>query len=109
VLVGFGLCAAKSANHCIDGPSAHIAGWPITVGFPGMQVKPLDPSRKTTVCPCASLATIFANRVISGGPAEMARAICASVVSPVSITVVRSAGLDREDSNCCDDWDLQCL
>src|SRR5262249_9451921 len=81
------LCVMRykiSGHHCIDGPSAHIGGSPMTFGMPGMQVKPLDPSRKTTVCPWASLSMIFADWAISAGPADMARSIFVSVVSLVS-------------------------
>src|SRR5262249_17738 len=47
----------------------------MTVGFPGMHVKPLFPSRRTTTFPCASVSTMRANLAISGGPADIARAI----------------------------------
>lgn len=66
----------------------------MTFGLPGMQVKPLDPSRKTTVCPLASLSMIFADWAISAGPADMARSIFVSVVSLVSFPMARLAGLD---------------
>lgn len=58
----------------------------MTFGLPGMQVKPLEPPRKTTICPFASFSMIFADR---GGPADMARSIFASVVSPVSVPAAR--------------------
>src|ERR1700685_1709739 len=86
VLVGLGLRAAKSAAHCNEALSAHIGGSPITFGLPGMQVKPLLPSRRTTVCPCASLSTISAALAISGGPADMARSIFACAVSLASVS-----------------------
>src|SRR5580704_12035652 len=81
VFVGFGLCALKSAAHCIDAASAHIGGSPTTLGFPGMQVNPLLPSRSTTVLPCSSLSITRAWLVISMGPAERARAIFALLSS----------------------------
>lgn len=85
VFVGFGFLALKSAAHCIDGPSAHMAGSPMTFGFPGMQVKSLVPSRRTMVLPCASVSMILADAATSAGPADMARAILASVVSAALI------------------------
>ena len=66
----------------------------MTFGLPGMQVKPLVPSRKTTRWPWASLSMIFAERAISGGPADMARSIFASVVSLVSIATAARLGFD---------------
>jgi hypothetical protein len=75
VFVGFGLCALKSAAHCIDAASAHIGGSPMTLGFPGMHVKPFVPSRKMATFPCASISTMRADLAISGGPADIARAI----------------------------------
>jgi hypothetical protein len=49
VFVGLGLCTLASANHRSEAASAHIGESPITSGLPGMQVKPLLPSRRTTV------------------------------------------------------------
>ncbi len=40
--------SGKSAAHCIDSPSAHIGGSPMTSGLPGMHLNPLVPSRRTT-------------------------------------------------------------
>src|SRR5215831_10245897 len=82
VLVGLGFRAAKSAAHCIDGPSAHIGGSPTAFGLPGIQVNPLEPSRKTTMRPCPSFSMIFADLAISGGPADIALSIfsCALLV-----------------------------
>jgi len=40
-----------------------------------MHVKPLLPSRSTTMLPCASLSMIFADFAMSAGPADIARAI----------------------------------
>jgi hypothetical protein len=60
----------------------HIAGSPTTFGFPGMQVKPLLPSRKITLLPCASVSMIRADSEMSSGPADIARAILSCVVSP---------------------------
>ena len=42
----------------------------MTFGLPGMQVRPLERLRKTTVCPCASLSMIFADPAIPGGPSR---------------------------------------
>ena len=85
VFVGFGLCTLKSANHCSDAASAHRAGSPTTLGFPGIQVNPLLPSRKTVVFPCSSVSTMRAPFTTSGGPADCARAIFAWVVSPAVV------------------------
>ena len=63
-----------------------------SIRTPGMQVKPLLPSRRTTVCPCASLSTIFADLAISGGPADMARSIFACTVSLVSGSTAECTG-----------------
>jgi len=41
VLLGFGLCALKSAAHCMAAASAGMGGSPMTFRFPGIQVKPL--------------------------------------------------------------------
>jgi hypothetical protein len=85
VLVGFALCASKSTDHCIAAASAHIGGWPIALGFPAMQVKPLFPSRRTTLLPCVSVSTILAALATLAGPADIARAILTSVESPLFI------------------------
>jgi hypothetical protein len=61
----------------MDAASAHIGGSPMTFGFPGKHVKPLFPSRTTTVLPCESVSTMRADLAISGGPADTARAILA--------------------------------
>src|SRR5215813_11633854 len=45
------------------------------LGFPGMHVKPLVPSRKMTTFPRASVSTMRADLAISDGPADIARAI----------------------------------
>jgi hypothetical protein len=45
--------------------------------IPGVHVKPLLPSRSTTVFPCESVSTMRADLAISVGPADMARAILA--------------------------------
>src|SRR6202022_4452592 len=79
---GFGLLARKSDAHCIDAASMHIGGSPTTFGFPGMHVKPLLPSRKITLLPCASVSTIHADSEMSSGPADIARAIFSCAVSP---------------------------
>src|SRR6516162_3387444 len=84
VLVGFALCALASANHCSDAASTHIGGCPMTLGLPGMQVNPLLPSRRTTVFPLASLSTICADPAMLLGPADIARAILACVVSSLA-------------------------
>src|SRR5580700_4515116 len=81
VLVGLGLRALKSAAHCIDAASAHMGGSATTFGLPGIQVKPLLPSRSTTILPRASVSTILAELAISVGPADMARAIFTCAVS----------------------------
>jgi hypothetical protein len=83
VSVGFGLCALKSADHCIAAASAHIGGSPTARGFPGIQVKPLFPSRNATM-PRAFALIILADFAMSVGPADIARAIFACVVSPIS-------------------------
>jgi hypothetical protein len=70
--------------HCIDAASAHIAGSPMTRGLPGMQVNPLLPSRSRTIFPCASVSTMRADFAISGGPADIARAIFALTDSGAS-------------------------
>src|SRR5215475_2301657 len=96
VFVGFGLRALKSAAHCIDGASAHIGGSPTTFGFPGMQVKPLVPSRTTTIFPCVSVSTIRADLAISGGPADIARAIFTCTDSKSSAAAARADILKRQ-------------
>src|ERR1700757_655767 len=58
-----------------------MGGSPITCGLPGMQVKPLLPSRRTIVFPVASLSIILADRAMSSGPADIALAILACVAS----------------------------
>src|SRR5271156_3231826 len=84
VFVGLGLWALASANHCNEAASTHMGGCPTTFGLPGMQVKPLFPWRSTTVLPCASVSTILAERAISVGPADIARAIlgCVACLPP---------------------------
>jgi hypothetical protein len=47
-------------------------------------VNPLFPSRSTTV-PCAFVLIILAEFATSAGPADIARAIFACVVSPASV------------------------
>jgi hypothetical protein len=56
----------------------------MTFGLPGMHVNPLFPSRSTTVFPFEAVSTILADFATSAGPADIARAILASVVSPDS-------------------------
>src|SRR6267154_4931861 len=90
VLVGLGLCALNSADHCIAAASAHMGGSPITPGFPGIHVKPLFPSRRTMV-PCASVSTMRAAFKMSAGPADNARAILACAVSPELVAELCSA------------------
>ena len=85
VLVGLGLWALASANHCNEAASTHMAGSPITLEFPGIQVKPLLPSRRTTVLPSASVSIIRADLAMSSGPADIARAILPCEVSLVSV------------------------
>src|SRR4029077_735701 len=85
VLVGFGLCALKSANHCSEAASAHSGGSPTTLGFPGIQVNPLLPSRSTVILPWASVSTIRAKLVTAGGPAESARVILACAESLATV------------------------
>src|SRR5580658_7031460 len=75
----------------MDAASAHIAGSPMTFGLPGMHVKPLLPSRRTTVFPFESVSTILADFATSAGPADIARAILACVVSPATIVERSSA------------------
>src|ERR1700747_1018563 len=67
----------------------HMAGSPTRWGFPGMQVKPLFPSRRTTLLPCVSVSTIFAVLATLAGPADIARAILTSVESPLLIDELR--------------------
>src|SRR5882757_11109141 len=55
---GLALCAAISALHCRAASFEHDAGRPRTLGLPGWHVKPLLPSRRTTLLPCASAPTI---------------------------------------------------
>src|SRR5271155_5172593 len=81
VLVGLGLCSAKSMNHCMDASSAHMAGSPTPVGSPGMQVNPLVPARRIVILPCASISATVAALATSGGAAESARAILVCVDS----------------------------
>src|SRR5215831_20065010 len=81
VFVGLGLCALASANHCNEAASTHMGGSPITSGLPGMQVKPLLPTRRTIVFPFASVSIILADRAMSSGPADIALAILACVAS----------------------------
>jgi hypothetical protein len=50
-----------------------------------MHVKPLLPSRKITLLPCASVSTIRAALATLAGPADIARAILTSVESPLLI------------------------
>src|ERR1700678_2517355 len=89
VLDGFALCALKSADHCIAAASAHIGGSPTTRGFPGMQVKPLFPSRSTVV-PRPSVSTIRADFATSAGPADIALATFACAVSPEFVAALCS-------------------
>ena len=84
VLVGLGLWALASANHCNEAASTHMGGAPITLGFPGIQVKPLLPSRRTIVLPSASASVIQADLAMSSGPADIARAIFPCEVSLAS-------------------------
>src|SRR4029077_12430387 len=56
-----------------------MGGSPTTLGFPGMHMKPLFPSRRITILPCASVPTILAALATSGGPADIARAISTCV------------------------------
>lgn len=81
MFVGFGLWALKSACHCMEAASMHIAGSPIAFGWPGIHVKPFIPSRKTTVFPFESISTMRADFATSGGPADIARAILACTES----------------------------
>src|SRR6185436_3028026 len=87
VFVGLDLRALKSAAHCIAAMSVHIGGSPIIVASPGMQVNPWLPSRSTTILPCGSLSMILADVAILVGPADIARAILASVLSPASLVL----------------------
>src|ERR1700726_1425438 len=90
VLVGLALCALKSADHCIAAASAHIGGSPTARGFPGIHVKPLFPSRSTTI-PCAFVSMILADFATPAGPADIALAIFVCVVSPASVGELWSA------------------
>jgi hypothetical protein len=54
-------------------------------GLPGMQVKPLFPSRRTTLSPSVSVLTILAALATLAGPADIARAILTSVESPLLV------------------------
>src|ERR1700693_905478 len=92
VLVGLGLCSAKSRNHCIDASSAHMAGCPTPVGSPGMQVNPLVPARRTVILPWPSISATVAALATSGGAAESARAI---------LVCADSLELEAEDSGVC--------
>src|SRR5579864_4495013 len=63
----------------MEGASTHIGGSPTTLRFPGMQVKPLFPSRSTVILPFASVSTILGAFATSVGPADIARAILTCV------------------------------
>src|SRR5258706_1592366 len=82
--VGLALSAAISALHCRAAPFEHDAGRPRTLGLPGWHVKPLLPSRRTVLLPCASTPTIRAELVTCRGPAAIAHAIWISVGSPAA-------------------------
>src|SRR5712671_218669 len=82
--VGLALCAAISALHCRAASFEHDAGRPRTLGLPDWHVKPLLPSRRTTLLPCASAPTIRAESVTCRGPAAIARAIWTSAGSPAA-------------------------
>jgi hypothetical protein len=45
------------------------------VGFPGIQVNPLVPARRTVIFPCGSISATVAALATSGGAADRARAI----------------------------------
>ena len=62
-----------------------MGGSAITLGFPGIQVKPLLPLRRTTVLPSALVSIIRADLAMSSGPADIARAILICVVSLASV------------------------
>src|ERR1700691_2574201 len=81
VVVGLGLCSAKSRVHCIATLSSHSAGFPGTFGFPGKHVKSFVPWRRIFILPCASTSATVASFVTLGGPADSARAILLTIVS----------------------------
>src|ERR1700690_1355299 len=81
VVVGLGLCSAKSRFHCIATLSSHSAGFPGTFGFPGRHVKSFVPLRRSFILPCSSISATVASFVTLGGPAESARAILLAIVS----------------------------
>src|SRR5580704_14471842 len=85
LLVGFCLRALASSYHCIAAASTHMGGSPTTLRFPGMQVKPLLPSRRTTNFPCASVSMILAAFATFIGPADIARAILTCVESSPAV------------------------
>jgi hypothetical protein len=66
----------------IEAASTHMGGSPTTLGLPGMHVKPLLPSRRITLLPCASVSMIRADSEMLSGPADIARAIFSLIVSP---------------------------
>jgi len=72
---GAGFRARASLNHCIPSSSTHIGGSPILFSFPGVQIQPLLPLRRTVVVPSWSISATVASRVISAGPERIARAI----------------------------------
>src|ERR1700675_5195995 len=66
----------------MEAASTHMGGSPTTLGLPGMHVKPLLPSRRITLLPCASVSMIRADPEMLSGPADIARAIFSCTVSP---------------------------
>src|ERR1700676_721646 len=75
----------------MEAASTHMGGSPTTFGLPGMHVKPLLPSRRITLLPCAYVSMIRADSEMLSGPADVARAIFSCVVSPAFAEVCDSA------------------
>src|ERR1700677_948113 len=65
----------------------------MSLRFPGMQVKPLFPSRRTTILPCGSVSTILAVLATFAGPADIARAILACVESSAALWAAMCRGI----------------
>src|ERR1700722_18032400 len=67
-----------------------MGGSPITFGFPGMQVNPLSPSRRTVIFPSASMSATLADLAMVAGAADRARAIFTSTDSPCNACAIRN-------------------
>src|ERR1700693_397673 len=77
----------------MEAASTHMGGSPTTFGLPGMHVKPLLPSRRISLLPCASVSMIRADAETFSGPADIARDIFSWVVSLAFAEVCDSARL----------------